>query len=226
MRKIALLFAFTLSLSVFGADLTGKWKVVIKDSGGPKIKAELNLKQEGASLTGTVSSPQGAIALQNVEFKDDVLTCKMDFNGMSVAVKATVDGDKLAGSYTTSDGYSGTVEAERKAGAAPVAAPNAAPAASPFAGDWKVSTTGPDGSLLKAVLSLKQIEGRWDGQLVIEDFGLTVPLADVKVDGAKITCNVAAGDGVYAVEARLADGKLEGAATGPDGTKNKLAGTR
>jgi hypothetical protein len=222
MRKTALLSALTLCLSAFGADLTGKWKVVIKDSGGPKIKAELNLKQEGAKLTGTVSSPQGAIALENVELNDNVLTCKLDFGGTSVAVKVTADGDKLSGAYTTSDGDSGTVEAERKA----ATAPSAAPAVSPVAGDWKISTTGPDGSPLKAVLSLKQDGGAWDGQLVIEDYGLTVPLAGIKVDGASFTCNVPAGDGIYAVEARVADGKLEGTATGPDGEKTKIAGAR
>lgn len=226
MRNLALLFAFALSLSAFGADLAGKWKVVIKDSSGSKMKAELNLRQDGAKLTGTLSSPAGAIALENLELQGDALSCKMDFNGMSVAVKATVEGDRLKGGYTTSDGQTGTVEAERKTGAAPAAAPNTAPAASPIAGDWKISTTGPDGSLLKAVLSLKQNEGKWDGQLAIEDFGLTLPLADVNVDGAKITCNVPAGDGVYAVEARVTDGKLEGTATGPDGTKSKVTGTR
>ncbi len=226
MRKVALLFAFALSLSSFGADLAGKWKVVIKDSGGSRFKAELNLKQDGAKLAGTLTSLAGAIALENLELQDNVLSCKMDFNGTSVSVKATAEGDALKGSYTTSDGNSGTVEAERKAGTAPAAAPNAAPAASPIAGDWKVSTTGPDGSLLKAVLSLKQSEGKWDGQLVVEEFGLTVPLSDIKVDGAKITCNVPAGDGIYAVDAHVAEGKLEGLATAPDGTKSKLTGAR
>ena len=219
MRKAALLLAFTFSLSAFAADVAGKWNAVAKDPSGTEIKAELILKQDGGKLTGTMGGSEGSIQLENVEFKDNVLTYKLDYSGTPVTVKMTLDGDKLKGSYTTDSGETGPIEAER-------VIEKAAAAASPIVGDWKVSTTGPDGSPLKLVLTLKQDDGKWSGEIVIEDFGMTVPLTDIKVDGGSFTCNVPTDNGTYAIQAKVADDKLEGATTAPDGTKNKMAGTR
>jgi hypothetical protein len=219
MRKTVLLLAFTLSLSAFAADVAGKWNAVAKDPGGTEIKAELSLKQEGGMLTGTMASEEGTIQLENVEFKDNVLTYKLDYSGTRVTVKMTLDGDKLKGNYTTDSGDSGPIEAVR-------VVEKAVTAASPVGGDWKVSTTGPDGSPLKLVLTLKQEQGKWSGQIVIEEYAMNVPLTDIKVDGGSFTCNVPTGNGTYAIEAKVADEKLEGTSTGPDGTKNRMTGTR
>ena len=222
MRKSVLLLAFSLAVSAFAADISGKWNVVAKDPGGNEIKAELNLKNEGAKLTGTMGGPDGAIQLESVEFKDNVLTYKLDHAGTPVAVKMTLDGDKLRGNYSTDGGDSGPIEAER-AGATTA---TATASASPIVGDWKVSTTGPDGSPIKIVLTLKQDDGKWSGQLMIEEYGLTIPLTDLKVDGTNFTCNVPTDNGAYAVEAKVEADKLDGTSTGPDGTKNKMIGTR
>ena len=218
MRTAALLFALTLSLSAFAADVAGKWKAVAKDPNGTEIKAELTLKQDGAKLTGTMGGPDGTIQLENVEFKENVLTYKLDYAGTPVAVKMTLDGDKLKGNYTTDGGDSGPIEAERSS--------ELAAAASPIVGDWKVDTTGPDGSPLKLVLTLKQDESKWSGVLVIEEYGMSVDLTDIKVDGSSFTFNVPTDNGTYAVEAKVSADKLEGTSTGPDGTKNKMTGTR
>jgi hypothetical protein len=221
MRKAALLFALTFSLSAFAADVAGKWNAIAKDPSGNEIKAELNLKHEGAKLTGTMGGPEGTIPLEDVEFKDNILTYKLDYGGTPVTVKMTLDGDKLKGNYTTDGGDSGPIEAERV-----VEKAAAASGASPIAGDWKVSTTGPDGSPIKLVLTLKQADGKWEGQIVIEQYGMTVPLTDIKVDGASLTCNLPTDNGTYAFEAKVADEKLDGTSTAPDGTKNKMSGTR
>lgn len=219
MRKVALLIAFTVSLSAFAADVAGKWSVIAKDPSGTEIKAELSLKQEGGKLTGTIGGQDGIIPLEAVEFKDNVLTYKLDYNGTPVAVKMTLDGDKLKGTYTTDGGDSGSIDAER-------IAEKAATPESPVVGAWKVSTTSPDGSPLKLVLTLKQVDGKWSGELVIEELSMNIPLADIKVDGGNLAFTVPTDNGSYAVEAKVADEKLEGTSAGPDGTKNKITGTR
>jgi hypothetical protein len=221
MRKAALLFALTFSLSAFAADVAGKWNAIAKDPSGNEIKAELILKVEGGKLAGSMGSPEGSTPLEAVEFKDNVLTYKLDYAGTPVSVKMKLDGDKLKGEYTTDGGDSGPIEAERAVEKA--AAPAAA---SPIAGDWKVTTTGPDGSPIKLVMTLKQADGKWEGQIVIEEYGMTVPLTDIKVDGTSLTCNIPTDNGTYALEAKVADEKLDGTSTGPDGTKNKMSGTR
>ncbi len=219
MRKAALLFAFTLSLSCLAADVAGKWKVVAKVPGGEEIKADLSLKQEGGKLTGLMSSPEGAVPLEKVEFKDNVLTCKLDYGGTPVSISVTLEGDKLKGKYTTDAGDSGSIEAERVVEAA------VAPA-SPVIGDWKVSTTSPEGEPLKLVISLKQTDGKWSGQLVIEEHDVTLPLSDIKVDGSSFICNVETDGGTFVIEAKVTADKLEGSHTSPDGKKNKMTGTR
>ena len=183
MRKAAFLFALTLSLSLsaFAADVAGKWNAVAKDPSGTEIKAELSLKQEGGKLTGTMGGPEGTIQLEDVEFKGNVLTYKLDYGGTPVTVKMTLDGDKLSGNYTTDGGDSGPIEAGRI-----VEKASAAAATSPIAGDWKVSTAGPDGSPITLVLTLKRAEGKWEGQIVIEEFGMTVTLTEIKVDGEEL----------------------------------------
>lgn len=219
MRKAALLFAFTLSLSGFADDVAGKWKVVAKDSGGEEIKADLSLKQEDGKLTGTMALPDATLQLKDVQFKENVLTYHLEHGGMPVSVKMTLDGGKLKGNYTVDGGETRPIEAERVVEAA------AAPA-SPVIGDWKVSTTGPDGEPLKLVITLKQTDGKWSGQLVIEEHDVTLPLSDIKVDGSSFTCNVETDGGTFVIEAKIADDKLEGSHTSPDGKKNKMAGTR
>jgi hypothetical protein len=55
---------------------------------------------------------------------------------------------------------------------------------------------------------------------------MTVTLTEIKVDGGNFTCNVPTDNGTYAIDAKVADEKLEGTSTAPDGTKNKMTGTR
>ncbi len=219
MRKAALLLACTVSLSAFAADVAGKWNAVAQDPSGTEIKAELSLKLDGGKLSGTMGGPEGTIQLESIEFKDNVLTYKLDYGGTPVTVKMTLNGDKLKGNYTTDGGDSGPIEATR-------IVEKAAATASPVAGDWKVTTAGPDGSPIKLLLTLKQEDSKWSGQIVIEEYGMTVPLADIKVDGRGFTCNVPTDQGTYALEAKVSDEKIEGTSTSPDGTKNKLTGTR
>jgi len=225
MRKFVLLFAFTFSLSAFGADLAGKWKVTIRDASGPKVKVDLTLKQDGDQVSGTLSSALGSAPLQDVVVKGDVLTCRLDLSGTAASARVTLQDGKLIGSYSTGDGNTGTIEAERKGTAAPAPAPAPAAAAT-LAGAWKISTEAPDGTPVEIALTLKQESAGWTGQAGIEEFGLTLALADLKVDGPAFTCDFTGPDGIYTVAAKLAGDRLEGVYTAPDGAKTKLTGTR
>lgn len=217
MNKAALLFAFALSVSAFSADLAGKWNAVAKDPDGNEIKAELSLKQEGAKLTGEMTNTEGTIQLENVQFKDNVLTYKLDYNGMPISVKMTLDGAKLKGNWTADGGDTGPIEAQRVVEAA---------AASPVIGDWKVSTMSPGGDQLKLVLSLKQEDGKWSGKLTDDEHGLNLSITDIKVDGASFTGNVQTEGGTFYLEAKVTADQLEGTHTAPDGKKTKMTGTR
>jgi hypothetical protein len=92
-NRLVLLFAmFALTCMVaLGADITGKW---VSDGGGKGGPQTFNLKQSGATLTGTVETQRGSA---------DISNGKVD--GDKVSFEVTRDmGDK--GKFTTK--YSGT----------------------------------------------------------------------------------------------------------------------
>lgn len=220
MRIAPLLLAFTLAVSTFAADIAGKWNLTAKDPDGNDIKAQMVIKNEDGKLSGTVGTSEGTSPLKEVEFKDNVLTCKLTYGDTPVTLKLTLNGDTLKGDWSTDDGNTGPVECTREKEAP------AATADSPVAGVWNIDTVGPDGDPLKAQLTLKQENGAWGGQLVVEEHGLTLPLEDVKVEGTNVSLKVSTDDGTYAVEGKVSGEKFEGTAVAPDGTKNKFSGTR
>jgi hypothetical protein len=220
MRIAPLLLACTLSLSALTADIAGKWNLTAKDPDGNEIKGQMVLKIEDGKLTGTIGSAQGTSPLSGVEFKDNVFTCKLTYGDNLVTLKLTLDGDTLKGNWATDNGASGPVECIREQEA------QTAKADSPAAGVWKIDTVGPNGNPIKVQLTLKQTDGAWSGQLVVEEYGLTLPLEEVKVQGADVTLKVVTDSGAYAIEAKVSGDKLEGTSTAADGTKSKFSGTR
>ncbi len=220
MRIAALLLAGTLSLSAFAAEISGKWSLTTKDGDGNEIKADLIVVSDGGKLSGTIGTSEGTTPLKDVEFKDNVFSCKLMYGDTPVTLKLTLDGDTLKGNWFTDDGHSGAVEAARQAAAPP------AKTDSPVAGVWKIDTPGQDGNPIHAQLTLKQEGGAWSGQIVIAEYDLTLPLADVKVQGAAVTFKVSTDNGSYTVDAQVSADQFEGNSTAPDGTKNKFSGTR
>ncbi|MGD0579286.1 MAG: hypothetical protein ABSC08_10200 [Bryobacteraceae bacterium] len=220
MRIAHLLLAFTLSVSAFAAAITGKWNLTAKDPDGTEIKADLVIKSEDGKLSGTIGSSEGTTPLTDVEFKDNVFTCRLTYNDNLVTLKLTLDGDTLKGNWSTDDGATGPVEATRQTET------KTAKLDSPVAGVWKIDTVGPDGNPLKAQLTLKQDNGAWGGQLVVEEYGMTIPLEDVKVQGADVSLKVPTDSGTYAIEGKVSGERFEGTAIAPDGSKNKFSGTR
>jgi hypothetical protein len=220
MRIAPLLLAFTLTVSAFAADIAGKWNLTAKDPDGNDIKGQMVLKYEDGRLSGTIGSSEGTNPLKEVDFKDNVFTCKLMYGDNQVTLKLTLDGDTLTGNWSTEDGTTGRVECTRAKLAA------AAKADSPVAGVWKIETAGPDGNPIQAQLILKQEQGVWSGQLVVTEHGLTLPLEDIKVQGAALSLKIPTDNGSFALEGQVSADKLVATAVGPDGSQHKLSGTR
>jgi hypothetical protein len=54
-----------------GADVAGAWNMAYTTSQGVKMTSTLTLKLDGDKLTGTISSPRGTIALDEVSVNGD-----------------------------------------------------------------------------------------------------------------------------------------------------------
>jgi hypothetical protein len=224
MRIAALLASLVFTFTALAADVTGKWTLTAKTPGGDEVKAELILKEDGGKLAGTVSNPEGAAPLREVEFKDNTLTGKLTYMDTPVKLNMKLDGDKLSGVYATDSGETGEVQALRQ----PV--PNQKDAAPGVgvnpAGVWKLTTNGPDGGEVKLEVTLKLDGGQWSGRMVIAEYNVDIALTEIHVAGADVSFKVPTDNGTYNVTAKVTGGKMEGTSEDPNGTKVKIVGSR
>jgi hypothetical protein len=108
MRSV-LIFALTLAIAsvVVAAGLkdevAGKWNLTV-DAPGDAVQVQLDLKQEGEAVTGTMVSTHGSGTITKGSFKEKKLsaTINADIQGSptELGVEGTVDGDKISGTIT------------------------------------------------------------------------------------------------------------------------------
>jgi hypothetical protein len=93
----------TMTLCLMAADASGKWTFEQEGRNGT-VQLTLNLKIDGAALSGTVTQPgregnavETAISDGKIDGNDISFTVKREFNGNSFVTtyKGTLDGDDL-----------------------------------------------------------------------------------------------------------------------------------
>lgn len=89
--RLALLTCL-LSVAAWAADVTGKWNAEMPGRGGDTRKIVFDLKADGATLTGTVSNPQGG--------ETDISDGKVDGDNISFSVVREVNGKQFKINYT------------------------------------------------------------------------------------------------------------------------------
>ena len=80
--------------------IDGKWEITINSPLGAQ-KATLDLKADGASLTGSQQAAQGSGPLENGKVDGNTLSWSAKISSpmpMTLDFTGTVDGDKLSGS--------------------------------------------------------------------------------------------------------------------------------
>ena len=87
--RLALL-SCALAIAVYAADATGKWSFETQGRNGPMTQT-LNLKQDGGSLSGTLTGGRGG----EVQISDG----KVDGNNVSVNVVREFQGNKVTIKY-------------------------------------------------------------------------------------------------------------------------------
>ena len=100
----------TSALTIFAApaglsadEVTGKWSLALQVP-GETVDVVLDLKQEGESVTGTLTSSHASGKIDRGSYKEKKLsaTATVDLQGSpaEVQIDGTVDGDKISGSLT------------------------------------------------------------------------------------------------------------------------------
>jgi hypothetical protein len=83
----------------FAADVTGKWTGDMPGRGGDTMPTTFTFKAEGDKLTGSMTGPQGDIAIQDGKVAGDQIsfTTTLEFGGNSIKLvyKGTVAGEQI-----------------------------------------------------------------------------------------------------------------------------------
>lgn len=137
LRKFLLAVTFLAlgSVAALAADFSGKWFGTVQGMRGPQ-NISFNFKVDGATLTGTITTPRGDIDISNGKIDGDTISFDqvMNFNGNSftISYKGTIAGDSIKFTRTFSAGPDGQPRPPQEFTAnRGDAAPTAAPAPQP-----------------------------------------------------------------------------------------------
>jgi len=96
---VAVVFLALAAVSVWAADVTGKWTAQVPGRGGETREMTFNLKADGDQLTGSISGPRGENPISEGKVNGDEIsfTQTLEFNGnqMKFLYKGKVSGDEI-----------------------------------------------------------------------------------------------------------------------------------
>ena len=97
-----------LALTALAADVNGKWTAQVQGRNGQTRDVTFNLKADGNTLTGTVTTPRGDSDISDGKIDGDQIsfTQTMEFNGNTVKLmyKGQVSGDEIKFTRTRDGG--------------------------------------------------------------------------------------------------------------------------
>jgi hypothetical protein len=194
------LFALTFLLGSIvafaqGGTVNGTYEGMVKMPNGAEQKLSLELKSEGAKVTGRAKHGDRTIDITDGKFENGTLTLTFDTKEHTFVGK--VDGDKITGE--AGDGAQKIPIELKKVTAAAAPATGAAPAAAPF-----------------------NLNGQWDA--VADANGQPFPfLLTIKVEGENVSGGSSSQLGEATLKGTWKDGKLVFQVEGQNGTINMSA---
>jgi len=87
------------AMSAWAADVSGKWVAQVPGRNGQTREVTFNLKADGGTLTGTVTTMRGEAPISDGKIDGDNISFSqtLEFNGNSVKLmyKGTISGDEI-----------------------------------------------------------------------------------------------------------------------------------
>ena len=105
-KRICMGSAFLVLLTatlMFAADVTGAWNGEVKGPNGDGFQLTFHFKQDGAKLTGTISSPGGDIDISDGKIDGDKISFAVSFNGTTIQHDGVINGDQIKLTTKSSD---------------------------------------------------------------------------------------------------------------------------
>ena len=187
-----------------GPNVNGTYEGMVKMPNGQEAKISLDLKNEGAKVTGTAKHGDKTINITEGKLENGTLTLVLDAKDHTFVGK--VDGDKITGE--ASDGAQKIPLELKKVNPAAAAAPATAPAAGTvnLTGQWD-AVADANGQPFPFLLTLKV-----DGETVTGNS--SSQLGDASVKGtwkdSKLVFQVEGQNGTISMSATVIEGKLSG----------------
>ena len=91
------------TVTLLAADVTGKWSGQVP-SRGETVAATFTFKVEGEKLTGTMTGPQGEVALQDGKVSGNQISFSMSGGNAKVMFQGTVEGNEIKMTRTREGG--------------------------------------------------------------------------------------------------------------------------
>ncbi len=199
--------------SVAPAHVAGKWEILATDPDGTQRRATLDLKQEGAALSGSIALDSGdTLPISAARADGDTVRFKVSIGDGDVEVSGRVSGDTVSGEYRIPTGETGKFAGKRVSTAS-------------LSGKWNVIARDAEGNQIRSTLDLNQENERLTGTIMTES-GDTAPLVDGKVQGQTFTFKIYVGDGNIEVKGRLENGRVAGEYVTPNGSKGTYTATK
>ncbi len=92
-----------LTATLLAAEVAGKWSGQVP-SRGETMAATFTFKVEGEKLTGSMTSPQGEVALQDGKVSGNQISFSMTAGNAKVTFQGTVDGNEIKMTRTREGG--------------------------------------------------------------------------------------------------------------------------
>lgn len=195
------------------ASAAGKWEISATDPDGATRRATLDLKQNGAQLTGAISMDSGdSLPISSGKVDGSTISFKLPIGDGDIQVTGRIAGDTVSGEFAIPTGEKGKFTGRRAASAS-------------LTGKWTVVARDAEGNQMRATLDLKADGERLTGA-IITDSGDSAPLTDGKLQGDSFSFKIYTGDGNIEVKGRLENGRVAGEYTTPNGSKGTYTATR
>jgi len=118
---IACVLLLTMTCLILGQEkkskagaISGTWDCLAHLSGEDDIPFTMDLKQEGETVTGTISTHDGELEIKTGTFKDNVLDLHLESSDAKYLVNGKLDGGQFKGHWSKDgDGLEGDWEGKK-----------------------------------------------------------------------------------------------------------------
>lgn len=113
MIRYLLLTVLAVTLS-FAAEVGGRWKIHSESGTGEKTDVILELREDGGKWTAVIVIEDHKIPLKGISVDGGKLAFQVTTEEATYSAKAIIEGDRLEGSFTGTDGTKGKLTGQRQ----------------------------------------------------------------------------------------------------------------